>query len=213
MFESVCAEESVCLKLWWIFARYACLYILLYICICAGEKEGVGGYSWAELLHWDVSFYLPLSSRTGTATCPNCKEDERIKELEFGCDCNEEISALTASIFGAFWITPHANTQEIMKNQTLVDWLVVSGGIHFEPDWESKNEMKIEESGKRMGIKKCKGRKPLWDNLALCIEHLLKLLIIDMTEKINIQHSVLISAYFCSEHICANRRDLYVLSH
>lgn len=81
-----------------------------------------------------MSFYLPLSSRTGTATCPNCKEDERIKELEFGCDCNEEISALTASIFGAFWITLHANTQEIMKNQTLVDWLVVSGGIHFEPD-------------------------------------------------------------------------------
>lgn len=201
MFESVCAEESVCVKLWWIFARYVCRYI----CIYAGEKEGVGGYCWAELLHWDVSFYLPLSSRTGTATCPNCKEDERIKEFEFGCDCNEEISALTASIFGAFWITPHANTQEIMKNQTLVDWLVVSGGIHFEPDWESKNEMKIEESGKRMII----GR----DNLALCKEHLLKLLIIDMTEKINIQHGVLISAYFCSEHICANRRDLYVLSH
>lgn len=65
--------------------------------------------------------------------------------------------------------------------------------------------MKIEESGKRM----ITGR----DNLALCKEHLLKLLIIDMTEKINIQHGVLISAYFCSEHICANRRDLYVLSH
>lgn len=124
---------------------YTYCYIYAFVQV---RKGGLGGYCWAELLHWDMSLYLPLSSKTGTATCPNCKEDERIKELEFGCDCNEKISALTASIFGAFWITPHANTQEIMKNQTLVDWLVVSGGIHFEPDWESKNEMKIEESEK-----------------------------------------------------------------
>lgn len=45
-----------------------------------------------------------------------------------------------------------------MKNQTLVDWLVVSGGIHFEPDWDTEDEMKIQEQrwkgykeGKRMG--------------------------------------------------------------
>lgn len=37
----------------------------------------------------------------------------------------------------------YCSKQEIMKNQTLVDWLSVSGGIHFEPGWDSKNEMKI----------------------------------------------------------------------
>lgn len=91
---------------------YGCLhlYVYLYVCVWACEKGGLGGRSEkTELLHWDMSLCLPLSPRTGTATCPNCKGDERIKELKFGCDCNEEKSALAASIFGAFWITLHTS--------------------------------------------------------------------------------------------------------
>lgn len=51
--------------------------------------------------------------------------------------------------FGSHRIHPDmvitSSKQEIMKDQTLVDWFVVSGGIHFEPD--SKDEMKTEERG------------------------------------------------------------------
>lgn len=55
------------------------------------RKGGLGGRSeMTELLNCVMSLYCPLSPITDTATCPNCKEDERIKELEFGCDCNEK---------------------------------------------------------------------------------------------------------------------------
>lgn len=37
----------------------------------------------------------------------------------------------------------YCSKEEMMKNQTLVDWLIVSAGSHFEPDWDSENEMII----------------------------------------------------------------------
>lgn len=55
------------------------------------EKGGLGGRSEAtEPISRDTSLLLPLLPRTSITTCPNCKEDERIKELRFGCDCKEK---------------------------------------------------------------------------------------------------------------------------
>lgn len=34
-----------------------------------------------------------LLAVSGTATCPNCKENERIKEVKFGCDSKEKIKS------------------------------------------------------------------------------------------------------------------------
>ena len=47
----------------------------------------------------------------------------------------------------------------MMKNQTLVDWFVVSGGIHFEAGWASKDEMKIEEKDRGRWEERVTGRK------------------------------------------------------
>lgn len=80
-----------------------------------------------------MSLCFPLLPRIGTATCPNCKQDEGIKEFEFGYDCKEEISALAAYLQHLGCTHPNTNNRDIMENQTLVDWLVVSGEIHFEP--------------------------------------------------------------------------------
>lgn len=56
-----------------------------------GDGRGLGGRSEpGELVKRDVSLHCPLLPARGTATCPNCKEDERIKKLEFGCDCYEK---------------------------------------------------------------------------------------------------------------------------
>lgn len=100
-----------------------------------------------------MGLYCPLSPITGTATCPNCKEDERIKEMEFGCDCNEKegeyfkkkttVLAAYLEHFRSRRIHRDSVKHEIVGNQTLVDWLVVSGGIHFELD--SREGVKIEE--------------------------------------------------------------------
>lgn len=143
---------------------WACLYLYVHVqfmyahmCACMWERGG-----WVaevrRLSYWDISLCLPLLSRIGTATCPNCKEDERIKELEFGCHCNEEKNQLWLFLYlvhlDHIAIHPdivnqhtHLSIQDIMKNQTLLDWFVVSGVIHFELDWDSKDEMKIEERG------------------------------------------------------------------
>lgn len=123
-------------------------------CVC--EEGGLGGRSEiTEPLYWDMSLCFPLLCRLGTATCPNCKQDEGIKELEFGCDCKEEISALAACLQHLGCAHPDINNRDIMENQTLVDWLVVSGEIHFELGWGSKDEMKgggeAQGEGKRMG--------------------------------------------------------------
>lgn len=37
----------------------------------------------------------------------------------------------------------YCSKQETMENQTLVDWFIVSGGIHLEPGWDSKIKMEI----------------------------------------------------------------------
>lgn len=110
------------------------------------EKVGVGWQT--EQPHGDMSLCSPLSPTTGTATCPNCEEDEGIKELKFGCECINDRSA-----FKCFYIwnilgdtaciqSQLASKQEVMRNQTLVDWLIFSAGIHFEPNWDSKDEKK-----------------------------------------------------------------------
>lgn len=35
--------------------------------------------------------------------------------------------------------------QEILTNQTLFDWLLLSSGVHFKPDWDSKNKRSIPQ--------------------------------------------------------------------
>lgn len=71
---------------------YGCLHLSVCSHVCEHVRRGgLGGRSEKTELLWGVmNLCLPLLPRTGTATCPNCKENERIKESEFGCDCNEE---------------------------------------------------------------------------------------------------------------------------
>ena len=47
----------------------------------------------------------------------------------------------------------------MMRNQTLVDWFVVSGGIHFEAGWASKDGKKIEEKDRGRWEERVTGRK------------------------------------------------------
>lgn len=107
--KAVCLHLFVqrCMREWlhvWLLAS-VCSLIHMYMCEHVRKGGWVAEGRRLSYCTETCSLCLPLSPRTGTATCPNCKEDEKIKELEFGCDCNEEKSALTASIFGAFWIT------------------------------------------------------------------------------------------------------------
>lgn len=55
-----------------------------------------------------------LLAVNSTATCPNCKENERIKGVEFGCDCKEKIkSALAVSCLLRFVM--HTSIQDAKR--------------------------------------------------------------------------------------------------
>lgn len=129
---SVCAEVyssmSMCM------AASICMFVYC-MCVWACEKGGLGGRSeMTELLCWDTSLCLPLSPRTGTATCPNCKEEERIKELEIGCDCDEEKSAVAAYLQHFGCIHPDiVNKQTGNYGKSNLGWLARC--IWWDPLW------------------------------------------------------------------------------
>lgn len=54
----------------------------------------MGGGTESKAGEASKSLSCPLSPARGTARCPNCKDDERIKKLEFGCDCFEKQSRM-----------------------------------------------------------------------------------------------------------------------
>lgn len=112
-----------------------------------------------------ASLYCPLSPVGGTAICPNCKEDESIKKLEFGCDCYEKTEqngdgglerqkggGAPSVYLEHFGSNAHTDSvkQEIEGNQTLVDWLVESGGFDFDPHSTVERDSKEEgEAGRK----------------------------------------------------------------
>lgn len=92
-------------KVLWVvpFAASSCVFTVYTVWVCMDMWEGGvrlekwGDWTTIERL---LRFSLAVSS---TATCPNCKENERIKELKFGCNCKEKIkSALVVWCFLRF---------------------------------------------------------------------------------------------------------------
>lgn len=150
---------------------HACVHICIFIyykCVHVSEqaRKREKGEGWrqvkAELVK-SVSLYCLLSPVRGTATCPNCKKDERIKKFEFGCDCYEKQSrmgmeggemgegGLRLFIWSIFGSNAHTDSvkQEIEGNQTLVDWLVESSGFDFDPHSTVERNSKEEGEAER----------------------------------------------------------------
>lgn len=62
--------------------------------------------------------------------------------------------------------------REIITNQTLFDWLLLSGGVHFKPDWDSKNEGSMVEGdkdGKKEEIKSFLKKSTDSHNKVICL--------------------------------------------
>lgn len=147
VFASVCAEVyssmSMCM------AASICMFRRLYMCVCELVRKG----GWVAEVRW-LSYY----AETWVSASPPRPEQALQHALiarKKRESKNWKLAVITmrknlpwlliCSILDAYIQISLVSKQEIMGNQTLVDWLVVSGGIPFEPEWDSKDGMKIEE--------------------------------------------------------------------
>lgn len=206
---SVCAEVyssmSMCM------AASICMFVY---CICVCEHVRKGG--WVAEVRW-LSYY----AETRVSASPS-RPEQALQHALIARKKRESKNwklaviamrknlpwLLICSISDAYIQISLISKQEIMGNQTLVDWLVVSGGIPFEPEWDSKDGMKIEEKhrgseGGRVGGESDR-RKEKTGNMRVedtttpvGIEQLtcLSCLILDMSENVNLQATGLISLF------------------